>query len=1452
MKRYNRLRFTFVFAWLAIITLVAQSFLYLNPVSASGTIIQTTPGSITFNTPADIAARNNKVNNAGTPVNGVYPKVYTYNTGWIKFSSVNFDNRYTKFAATFGAALNDGALLRVRLDSTTGTEIGNLTVKASTAWTKSISSLAPLADVTGVHDVFISFESTTAGLTGSIDLYGITFYQSNTVSLTFPQQVFDQQGTVANGTYSSISDNSWVRFKDVDLGNGVAGLSANYSAPAGSGAKVSVYLDSLTGGTLLTEFETKTTTAGSTFEHPIQQIAKGGYKGVHDVFIRFSANSAGQAAADFYSLTFYRDTTISLDARADLGASPVSGTDYSGVSLSSTKVYSNNGAWVRYAAVNFDEGFTSVVAKYASPTGYGAKVTLKLDDRTNGPTIASFETKTTVSWTAEWGDSIPLTQAVYGVHDLYVLFSANAAGKANADFYTVNLVGSNIGNGATIVSVQNTNGTANTATVTQFANNGTYALPATTVTATMSDGTTRSYSMSWQPQVLDTLTAGVKTAIGTIAGTDYSTLFTLTVNPAVGDGIVRNITIDPTRIVKNLPFNPIGINIDHYLDSDIYNPSRARPLTEALQELGVKSLRYAEGDSGDSYLWTQAPYPTVPNAPLSPKSLVFNPSAFPFNQATNYNSDGTLKNIMDVNEFFQITKTIGAEPFYIVGIDAGVFTTPANGYNLGMAKAKEAAVELVKYAKLNNRPIKYFEIGNETDLKNDSQGIAKWDPVQYANVVVEFSQALKAVDPNIKIGLSGGLSNWTAWLGAALPICVNDIDFIVAHQYIQNWVWVPRDPNNPSKDSILTAMDSLVAQGKITVADRQRIKLEVTEFSSYTPNTPKANDMSAALNNFEKIYNLMEIREVEYMHLWITRWFGDSATNLRDMIAIGPNNEILPMGRSLQVWATTLKDQLVYSDHSKYTDVNDVKAYSTYSPDSKEMTVYLVNKFNNTNEVELTFNNYLPDASNEKWVWKGTYLGDKNPTWGPAGTVPVVDGKIRLTLDRASVTVLKLKASSSKDITSFTVPYQMGSSVIDVTNHTVSFKVPLGTNVLAMMPSVTTSAYATVTPGPGVAVDFTSPVSYTVQAEDGSTQLWTVTATPSAMSDIMTGPNSVNGGASFTVKYGVANVTQSVYSNVYAQQLLLTYDPTVLEFTGATSLKSGYTIAALNTSTPGQINFLLASLGSSGAITADGDLVQLNWKAKSVVQSASAVIKSSSILADGLGREMLSFTSTLPVQVIFVDKSALAAELQTALSLYNGSTEGNVNGQYASGSRLGLMSAIQSAQAVFNNPESSKSQVEAAVTSLQTAVQTFQYAVVTVDRTLLGNTLASAQAAYNSAVEGILIGQYPIGSKATLQQAIAAASAVWNTAAVSQQQLTEAAVTLNQAQNAFAAKVNVRKRTDVNGDSRTGIGDLALVSANYGITSVSPGWEGIKLCDVNGDSVIDIVDLSLVASSIVQ
>ena len=85
--------------------------------------------------------------------------------------------------------------------------------------------------------------------------------------------------------------------------------------------------------------------------------------------------------------------------------------------------------------------------------------------------------------------------------------------------------------------------------------------------------------------------------------------------------------------------------------------------------------------------------------------------------------------------------------------------------------------------------------------------------------------------------------------------------------------------------------------------------------------------------------------------------------------------------------------------------------------------------------------------------------------------------------------------SDEKQVYSFGFTSPTAIGVINETAKTIAVDVPAGTNVTALVPIITVSARAIVSPASGVPMNFTNPVAYIVTAEDGSTVTYTVSVT---------------------------------------------------------------------------------------------------------------------------------------------------------------------------------------------------------------------------------------------------------------------------------------------------------------------------------------------------------------------
>jgi hypothetical protein len=110
-------------------------------------------------------------------------------------------------------------------------------------------------------------------------------------------------------------------------------------------------------------------------------------------------------------------------------------------------------------------------------------------------------------------------------------------------------------------------------------------------------------------------------------------------------------------------------------------------------------------------------------------------------------------------------------------------------------------------------------------------------------------------------------------------------------------------------------------------------------------------------------------------------------------------------------------------------------------------------------------------------------------------TDPVVTPGGTTTTPGSNTTTSGTTKSSAKDILGF----EFGAltpavkATIDATSKSIAATVPATTDVTKLAPAISLSPNATVSPASGVAQDFSKVVTYTVTAEDGTTQAYTVT-----------------------------------------------------------------------------------------------------------------------------------------------------------------------------------------------------------------------------------------------------------------------------------------------------------------------------------------------------------------------
>ncbi|WP_433528109.1 cellulose binding domain-containing protein [Micromonospora sp. CA-263727] len=223
--------------------------------------------------------------------------------------------------------------------------------------------------------------------------------------------------------------------------------------------------------------------------------------------------------------------------------------------------------------------------------------------------------------------------------------------------------------------------------------------------------------------------------------------------PSVGAATAPvTVTVNTRAGLATVPDTALGIN--HAIwDSQLGSVETS----DLLRAAGVQMLRYPGGSYADIYHWRDH---TAPGGYVAP---------------------GT-----DFDTFMAGVRRTGAQPMIIANYGTG---TPAE------------AADWVRYANVTKRyGARYWTVGNE-NYGNGHYGSA-WEAdhhpdksaTYYANLVVEYADAMKAVDPTIKVGAVLTMpANWpdglTAgndpgpWNQTVLTIAGPKIDFVDVHWY---------------------------------------------------------------------------------------------------------------------------------------------------------------------------------------------------------------------------------------------------------------------------------------------------------------------------------------------------------------------------------------------------------------------------------------------------------------------------------------------------------------------------------------------------------------------------------------------------------------------------------------------------------------------------------------------
>lgn len=446
----------------------------------------------------------------------------------------------------------------------------------------------------------------------------------------------------------------------------------------------------------------------------------------------------------------------------------------------------------------------------------------------------------------------------------------------------------------------------------------------------------------------------------------------------------------PDNVICEVGDKGVGMNLDFFMDGGRF-PEAKVSVAQAMKRMGVKYLRYPGGEKSDIYLFSTPPYDT-PRVTLARKGakvcgdyneVIYGDSLFRYPP-------------LDFDGFISICKEAGAEPVIVVAADCyllndGDIATPRE-------KLLEHAAAWVRYSNIVKKyGVKYWMIANESWNDNNLNSSA----TRYAKDVIDFSKAMKAVDPSILIIPNTHKDDFSKTL---IEVAGDHFDMICNSNYTVLNYFAGYDTYKDTLQYLAGAATTVVnsIDKYATEEQKKRWKLIVAEYGpiDWSQNWPDINDMGHAIVTFDMTAEITSQPKVAFSCFWNTRWISNHVPPAKDHDALDPNGNFTPVGRSVMILGKYLEQQMVESSSVGY-----VKSFASYGRDNKRLLIYLINKDSAEQQVDISVKGHKIKMANRLVEFYGTSPQDLSPTWN--------DKKVRLknesiNLLGTSITVVEL------------------------------------------------------------------------------------------------------------------------------------------------------------------------------------------------------------------------------------------------------------------------------------------------------------------------------------------------------------------------------------------------------------------------------------------------------------
>lgn len=450
------------------------------------------------------------------------------------------------------------------------------------------------------------------------------------------------------------------------------------------------------------------------------------------------------------------------------------------------------------------------------------------------------------------------------------------------------------------------------------------------------------------------------------------------------------VKIIPDSVLNDVSNHPVGINLNFFMDGGRF-PNAKYSTEDALKKMGVKYLRYPGGEKSDLYLFSVPPYdksiPTLartggladyPGVIKDGKSFTYDPLGF--------------------DEFMTICKSTNAEPVIVVAADNYLLNVKEGEKLPAREELINHAVEWVRYANIKKKyGIKYWMVGNESWNANNVNSTVDI----YAQDVIDFSRAMKAVDSSILIIPNGASDDF---FKTVITKAGNYIDRLCVSNYgVYNFFRGYDTYRDTAQVLIWPARTAIEAMNKYATKEQlKKFKVIVAEYGSidWANYWKGTNDMAHAIVTFDMAGQLLLQPQIEFSCFWNTRWIENESKPGTDHDALDKEGNLNPTGRALLIWGNFLGKKMVRTQSAE-----PIISYS--STDKQKIYLYVINKSEKVQKIKMDLGKYNSGSVVQAWEYFGTRSDDMHPVWQQKKDVSIKG----TTLQGLSITVIELKTN---------------------------------------------------------------------------------------------------------------------------------------------------------------------------------------------------------------------------------------------------------------------------------------------------------------------------------------------------------------------------------------------------------------------------------------------------------